>query len=86
MRGTQRATAGSRGGAVSLTVCMQTLKLHVAPVQAPLVVLLEHHGADQPHDGPIVGEDGHDVGASLDLGVQSLQRVGASIRGAPFEG
>lgn len=53
MRGTQRATAGSRVGVVSLRG-LQALKLHVAAVQAPLVVLLQHHGADQPGDRRIV--------------------------------
>jgi hypothetical protein len=74
--GTQQATAGRRVGAASLTVWCP-LKLHIAPVEAPLVVLLEHHGSDESHDGRIDGEDAHDVRAPLDLGVQAFQRVGA---------
>src|SRR4030095_1330294 len=35
---------------------LQPLKLHVAPVEAPLIVLLEHHGSHESHDGRIVGE------------------------------
>ena len=61
----------------SITESLEPLKLHVAPVQAPFVVLLQHHGAHQPRDLGVVGEDAHDVGPALDLGVQPLQRVGA---------
>jgi hypothetical protein len=56
---------------------LQALKLHVATVETPLVVLLEHHGADEASDRRIVGEDADDVGAPLDLGIEPLERVGA---------
>ena len=76
MRGTQRATADSRVGTVSQSVC-RPLKLHVAPVETPLVVLLEHHGADESGDRRVVGEDAHDIGTPLDLGIEPLERIGA---------
>jgi len=31
--------------------------MHMAAVQVSLVVLLQQHGPDQAHDGPVVGED-----------------------------
>lgn len=46
------------------------------------VVLFEQHRADQPGDAGFVGEDADDIGAPLDLLVQSLQRVGAVQLGA----
>jgi len=49
----------------------------VAALQRLLIALLEQHGAYQTRDGAVVGEDAHDVGAPLDLSVQSLRRVGA---------
>jgi hypothetical protein len=42
-----------------------------SPVLSPhsrCVVLREQQGAGQAHDGRLVGEDGDDVGAPLDLG------------------
>jgi hypothetical protein len=38
--------------------------------------LLHQDGANQSDDGFIVGEDANDVGAALDLAVQSLDRIG----------
>ena len=46
-------------------------------LEQPLIVLFEQHGADQPGDAGLVGEDADDIGAPLDLFVQPLQRVGA---------
>ena len=51
------------------------LDLHVAALEQPLVVLFEQDGADQPGDGGLVREDADDIGAALDLLVQSFQRV-----------
>ena len=52
------------------------LKGHVAgPLDRPLVVLLEQEGADETGDRRLVGEDADDVGAPLDLAVQTLERV-----------
>ena len=34
---------------------LQALKLHVSSVERPLIVLLEHHGADQADDGDVAG-------------------------------
>ena len=49
---------------------------HVAgPLHRPLIVLFEQDGADQTDDGVLVGEDADDVGASLDLAVEPLDRV-----------
>jgi len=56
---------------------LQSFKLHLAPVQGPLIVLLEHHGGDQACDGSVVGKDAHDVGSPFDLGVEPFERVGA---------
>ena len=47
----------------------------VVAVGGPVVVLLGEHGADEADDGGVVGEDLHDVGASLDLLVEPLERV-----------
>lgn len=63
----------SRG---SIAEALEALELHVAPLQAPLVALLEQHGADQARDGAVIGEDAHHVGAALDLGIEPLERVG----------
>jgi hypothetical protein len=49
-------------------------------LEQPLVVLLEQDGADQPGDAGLVGEDADDVGASFDLLIQALQRVGRRTR------
>jgi len=54
MRGTQRATADSRVGTV-IADGSAASKLHVSPIERPLVVLLEHHGADQSNDGCVLG-------------------------------
>ena len=57
---------------------------------SPLVVLLDQDGADQTHDGFVVGKDAHHVGASLDLLVDALQWIGrvdlrAMLRGEAHE-
>src|SRR5512132_2902238 len=50
---------------------------HVAgPLHRPLIVLLEENGADQASDRSLVGEDADHVGASLDLAVDALERIG----------
>ena len=52
------------------------LKCHVAgPLDGPFVVLFEQQRTDQAHDGVVVWEDADDLCASLDLTVQSLNRV-----------
>jgi hypothetical protein len=33
-----------------------------------LVILLEHHGADQSDDGRIIGEDANHIGPAVDSG------------------
>ncbi len=50
--------------------------LHVAVLELPLVILFEEHGADETDDAVLVGEDADDIGASLDLLVQPLERIG----------
>ena len=60
-----------------LAESLQAFKLHVAALQLPLVVLFEQQRADESGDGRFVREDAHDVGAPLDLGVQSFQWIGA---------
>ncbi len=55
----------------------QSLKLHVAALQLPLVVLLEQQRTYEADDGGFVGEDADDIGATFDLRVESLERIGA---------
>jgi hypothetical protein len=45
---------------------------HVATRHSPLVVPLQQERADEAHDSGLVGEDGDDVGAPLDLAVEGL--------------
>ncbi len=45
-------------------------------LDGPLVVLLERAGADETDDGVLVGKDADDVGAALDLAVETLERIG----------
>lgn len=56
---------------------------HVAaPLDGPLVVLLEQQGADETRDGILIGEDADDPGAPLYLAVQTFERIGAVQFGA----
>jgi len=41
----------------------------------PLIVLLQQDGTDEPNDGLVVGEDADDLGATLDLAVDTLDRI-----------
>ncbi len=43
---------------------------------APLVVLLEQDGTDETGDGGFVREDADDLGASLDLAIETFERIG----------
>lgn len=53
------------------------LKCHVAgSIDGPFIVLLEQQRSVPAHDGFIVGKDGDDLCARLDLAVQALDRVG----------
>ena len=45
----------------------------------PVVVLLEEDGADEADHGGVVGKDAHDVGATLDLLVDPLERFVEAI-------
>ena len=49
---------------------------HVAAGDCPLIVLLEHEGADQAGDGGLVWENTHDIGPAFDFLIQALKRVG----------
>jgi hypothetical protein len=49
----------------------------------PFVILFQQNGTDQPDDGRFVGEDADDVGAPLDLAVQSFERIGCRILSKP---
>ena len=53
----------------------ERLQAHVAALDGPLVVLLQQPGADEAHDGRLVGEYTHHVGVALDLAVEPLERV-----------
>jgi hypothetical protein len=46
------------------------------PLQLPLVVLFEQECANEADDCGVVREDADDVGATLDLGVDSLKWFG----------
>ena len=55
---------------------------HVAgALHGPFVVLLHQDGADETDDGVVVGEDVDDVGAALDLAVESFDRIGRADLG-----
>jgi len=45
---------------------LQSFKLHVAPLQLPLVVLLEQQCTDKTSDGGGIREDADDIGSALD--------------------
>jgi hypothetical protein len=51
---------------------VESFELHVAPLQLPLVVLLEEKRTDEPDNRWIVGKDADDVGAPLDLRIEPL--------------
>jgi hypothetical protein len=55
----------------------ECFQAHVAARDGPLVVDLEHLGADEPDDGLVVRKDADDIGAALHLPVQAFQGVGA---------
>ena len=55
---------------------LQTLKLHVASLPLPFVVLFKKHCADETDDRSLVRENADDVGASFDFGVEPLERMG----------
>jgi hypothetical protein len=49
-----------------------------AAADEPLVVLLDHDAGCQPDQRAVVGEDADAVGATADLAVETLERVGRS--------
>ncbi len=51
---------------------VESFELHIAPLQLPLIVLLEEKRPDEPDDRRIVREDADDVGSPLDLRVETL--------------
>ena len=67
MAGGVTSAASPNGGTVSSVMYLRA---------AHSSVLLDQGGADQAHDGGVVREDAHHVGAPLDLLVDALQRVG----------
>src|SRR5262245_45927686 len=52
----------------------ESFQRHIAALHSPLVVLFQEESADEPDNGGLVGEDGDDVRAPLDLAVQPFQR------------
>ena len=55
---------------------------HVAgALDGPFIVLFQQDGPDEAGDGGLVGEYADHIGATLDLAVQSFDRVGAWILG-----
>ena len=56
---------------------------HVAgALDRPFVILLQQQRTDQAGDGGFVGEYADDLAASLDLAIESFERVGAVQLGA----
>ncbi len=52
------------------------LKCHVAgPLDGPFVVLLQEQGTDQSDDGLVVAEDASYFSASIDLAIETLDRM-----------
>src|SRR5262245_1774434 len=49
---------------------------HVTAGHGPFIVLLEQDGADEADDGVLVGENTCDIGAALDLAIETLERIG----------
>ena len=67
---------GQADQGVSIAPGADRFKRHVAPGYRPLVGLLEQDRTDEPRNRSGVGEDTDNIGAPLDLAVQSLERVG----------
>ena len=61
---------GQTGSGI-LAELSQGFQGHVPATQRPFVVLLEQQSPDQSVDGGLVGEDADDVGAPLDLAVDT---------------
>jgi hypothetical protein len=76
MGGSLAGSVSSRGGVSS------AIDLHVAALEQPFVVLLEQDSADQPRDAGLVGKDADDIGALLDLLIETFERIGAVQFGA----
>ena len=51
---------------------LQGFGRHVPPGHGPLIVLFGQHGAHQPDDGRLVGEDTGRIGAAPDQSVKPL--------------
>jgi hypothetical protein len=45
------------------------------PLHCPFIVLFEQDCADEAHDRIVVREDSDDLGAPLDLAVETLDRI-----------
>lgn len=59
------------------------MQRHVAgALHGPFIVLLEQDCADKADDGLVVGKDANDIGAALDLVVETLNRISAVQLGA----
>jgi hypothetical protein len=71
--------SGSRGGQAdggSIAHGADGLQRHVArTLCGPFVGLLEEQGADEPDNGGFVGKDTDNIGAALDLAVETLDGV-----------
>ena len=66
------ADRGGQPSGLIVTQGPQRLKRHVAPLQLPLIVLLEQQRADEPRDRGFVREGADDVGTTPYLGVEYL--------------
>ena len=66
--------AGNPTIASSLKVAMVSRVVSGA-LDGPFVVLFEEDGADEPHEGVVVGEDAHDAGPAFDFLVEAFEHV-----------
>ena len=68
----QRSSPGPWG---SVANGSDGFQCHIAPRDRPLIILLQHQGADQARHRGLVGKDSHEVCPPFDLLVQPLEWV-----------
>jgi hypothetical protein len=61
---------------IIIAQAIERFQRHIAARHRPLIVLFQEQRANEADDGVLVGEDGDHVGASLDLAVEALERIG----------
>ena len=74
---------GRQADGISIAYRGDGFQCHVAgALDGPFVVLLEEQGADEAHDGGLVGEDADDIAAALDFAIEAFEWVRAVQLGA----